>query len=72
LTALAAAYRDHRILTPGQVAEMSRWDAIADRSTRARRTESARLAGLAQHHLTLPPAVQAWASRYQGLANAFE
>lgn len=71
-TALAAAYAGHDILTPGQMAEAARWEALAGRYTRAHMAEAARWNGLANHHQTHAPALQAWADRYQGLADASE
>ena len=69
-TALAAAYESGAVLTPGRAAELARWEALADRALRVQTTESARWAGLAAHHLAQTPGNQAWADRYQGLADA--
>lgn len=66
LTALAAAYGDYRILTPGQRAERDRWQAMADyytRSTRSLAAETARLNGLAEHYLGLSAPQRAAADR---------
>jgi hypothetical protein len=70
LTAFAAAYESGTVLTPGRLAEMARWEALADQALRARTTETARWTGLAAHHLAQTSGIQAWADRYQGLADA--
>lgn len=69
-TALAATYQSPSVLTPGRLAEVARWEGLADQYTRAQTAEVARWNGLANHHQTHSPAVQAWADRYQGLADA--
>lgn len=68
-TALASAYQANVILSPGRQAEMARWEALAERHLRAQHAEAARWSGLAAHHIALTPANQAWADRYQGLAD---
>ena len=70
LTALAAAYASGDIKTPGLAATQARWEALAHSYARTQRTETARWAGLAAHYTALTPANQAWADRYQGLADA--
>jgi hypothetical protein len=68
-TALAAAYDSGAVLPTGALAEAARWQGLADSYTRARTTETARWNALADHHLAHPPALQAWADRYEGLAD---
>ena len=70
LTAQAAAYASGDVRTRELAATQARWEALADLHTRAQRTETARWAGLAAHNTALTPANQAWADRYQGLADA--
>ena len=70
LTALAAAYASGDVKTAGLAAAQERWEALADSYTRAQTAETARWAGLAAHQTALNPANQAWADRYQGLADA--
>ena len=70
LTALAAAYASGDVKTPGLAAAQQRWEALADSYTRTQRTETARWTGLAAHHTALTQGNQAWANRYQGLADA--
>lgn len=67
--ALAEAYAGYTILPAGKVAEAARWQAMADSLVRGQAAEAARLTGLAEHYLGLPPALQAAADRYEGLAN---
>ncbi len=69
-TALAAAYEGHSVLTSGRIAEATRWEALASRYTRVQTAEAARWNGLADHYLAHPAGVQAWADRYQGLADS--
>lgn len=70
--ALAEAYAGYTILPQGKVAEGARWSAISDSYLKGQVAEASRLTGLAEHYLGLPPALQAAADRYQGLANTMK